>query len=243
MTTSSSSSSTGAAASTGSTGPLAPWVRAPRCWCARMTFTTTRHVFGFRHHQRAGSEPDYAGPLRLPGPQLRLRTGSSGAGIPPSAVASPAAFKALVAELEKLVLSKRLLKSRSDAYFRIVLLKLLLTCFPLEPSAQPRDVPSWLRWVALEMMKPENFIEGLPAMWRLVGQERGTPLPCLPEVPPLFADRVRQRAEPRARGEGHPPTDEKIITSRRLRLRQPELLLPPVQAAVRAHAPGTARAA
>lgn len=86
---------------------------------------------------------------------------------PPSAVVSPQAFKALVAELEKLVLSKRLLKSRSDAYFRVVLLKLLVTCFPLEPSARHSEVPVWLRWVALEMMTPENFIEGLPAMWRL----------------------------------------------------------------------------
>jgi AraC family cel operon transcriptional repressor len=89
---------------------------------------------------------------------------------PPSVVASPAAFKSLVAELEKLVLSKRLLKSRADAYFRVVLLKLLLTCAPLEPSAAHADVPSWLRWVALEMMKPENFIEGLPAMRRLAGK-------------------------------------------------------------------------
>jgi len=90
--------------------------------------------------------------------------------LPPSAVVSPPAFKALVAELEKLVLSKRLLKSRADAYFRIVLLKLLVACSPLEPRTRHADVPSWLRWVALEMMKPENFIEGLPAFWRLAGK-------------------------------------------------------------------------
>ena len=89
---------------------------------------------------------------------------------PPTAQVSPAGFKALLTELEKLVLSKRLLKSRSDAYFRITLMNLLTACFPMGPTGSHTDLPVWLRWLALEMMKPENFTEGLPAMRRLSGK-------------------------------------------------------------------------
>jgi AraC-like DNA-binding protein len=89
---------------------------------------------------------------------------------PPSSQVSPTVFKSLVIELEKLVLSKRVLKSRSDAYFRITLLNLLATCFPMGPTESHTDPPVWLRWLALEMMKVENFTEGLSAMRRLSGK-------------------------------------------------------------------------
>jgi AraC family cel operon transcriptional repressor len=89
---------------------------------------------------------------------------------PPSSRVSPTVFKTLVTELEKLVLSKRLLKGRSDAYFRITLLNLLVTCFPMGPTGSHTDLPVWLRWLALEMMKVENLTEGLPAMRRLSGK-------------------------------------------------------------------------
>jgi AraC family transcriptional regulator, dual regulator of chb operon len=89
---------------------------------------------------------------------------------PPAAQVSPTEFKTLVTELEKLVLSKKLMKERSDAFFRITLMNLLTTCFPLSPASSHTDMPVWLRWLALEMMKKENYIEGLPAMQRLSGK-------------------------------------------------------------------------
>lgn len=89
---------------------------------------------------------------------------------PPAAEVSPAVFKTLVAEMEKLVLSKRLLKERSDAYFRITLMNVLVACFPLGPTGGHIDLPVWLRWLALQMMKPENFTEGVKAMQRLSGR-------------------------------------------------------------------------
>jgi len=89
---------------------------------------------------------------------------------PPSSRVSPTVFKTLVTDLERLVLSKRLLKGRSDAYFRFTLMNLLVTCFPMGPTGSHTELPVWLRWLALEMMKIENLTEGLPAMRRLSGK-------------------------------------------------------------------------
>lgn len=130
---------------------------------------------------------------------------------PPSTQVSPSGFKALVTELEKLVLSKRLLKSRSDAYFRITLLNLLATCFPMGPTGTHTELPVWLRWLALEMMKPENFVEGLPAMRRLSAKsEEHLARACrryLHHTPTEFINELRLEHTARA----IMTTDEKII--------------------------------
>lgn len=130
---------------------------------------------------------------------------------PPTTQVSPTGFKALVTELEKLVLSKRLLKSRSDAYFRITLLNLLVTCFPMGPTGSHTDLPVWLRWLALEMMKPENFTEGLPAMRRLSGKsEEHLARACrryLHHTPTEFVNELRLEHTARA----IMTTNEKII--------------------------------
>lgn len=67
-------------------------------------------------------------------------------------------------------MSKRLLKERSDAFSRITLLNVLVACFPMGPTGEHIDLPVWLRWLALQMMKPENFTKGVKAMQRLSGR-------------------------------------------------------------------------
>lgn len=87
--------------------------------------------------------------------------------LPPKTKLSESEFSCIVHELEQLVLSKRILKNRSETYFKIVLMDIFTTCFPIKPVGQYAKIPDWLRWLILEMMKKENFLEGLPAMKRL----------------------------------------------------------------------------
>jgi len=75
--------------------------------------------------------------------------------------------ESLVKELERLVLSKHIQQNNSDAVFRITLMHIIVTCFPILPETKKTEMPVWLQWLALEMMKPENFVEGLGAMMRL----------------------------------------------------------------------------
>ena len=90
--------------------------------------------------------------------------------LPPAAQLSFNDYKALVQELEQLVLSRKILKMKSDAIFRITLMRILVKCFPILPEDRVTLMPVWLRWLSLEMMKKENFSEGLPAMQRLSGK-------------------------------------------------------------------------
>jgi AraC family cel operon transcriptional repressor len=78
--------------------------------------------------------------------------------------------ESLVKELERLVLSKHIQQNNSEAVFRITLLHIIVTCFPIIPEKKKTEMPLWLQWLALEMMKPENFVEGLDAMMRLAGK-------------------------------------------------------------------------
>jgi AraC family cel operon transcriptional repressor len=106
---------------------------------------------------------DYLGPDFEPGRLLEP-------GLPPCVQLSPGAFKAAVAELEQLVFSERILRHKSESLFRIALLKLIVSCFPALPESSKTEMPDWFRKLALEMMKRENFAEGLGAMKRLSGK-------------------------------------------------------------------------
>ncbi len=90
--------------------------------------------------------------------------------LPPCVQLSPGAFKAAVAELEQLVFSERILRHKSESLFRIAILHLLVSCFPRMPESDKAEMPAWFRSLALEMMKKENFSEGLEAMKRLSGK-------------------------------------------------------------------------
>ncbi len=76
-------------------------------------------------------------------------------------------LKSILSDLEQLVLLKKLLKDKSDMFFRITLFNLLTKSFALLPQNSTGNTPEWLRWLTLEMMKKENFSEGLPALYRL----------------------------------------------------------------------------
>jgi AraC family cel operon transcriptional repressor len=79
-------------------------------------------------------------------------------------------FKSIVTELEQLVLTKKLLRDKSDMFFRITLFNLLTKSFALTRQKSTSNTPEWLRWLSLEMLKKENFTEGLPALYRLSGK-------------------------------------------------------------------------
>jgi|SRR6056297_2683781 len=87
--------------------------------------------------------------------------------LPPKARLSQTEFASVVHELEQLVLSKRVLKSTCETYFKITLFNIFTKSFPLMPVNQPTNIPDWLRWLVLEMMKKENFVIGLEAMKHL----------------------------------------------------------------------------
>jgi AraC-like DNA-binding protein len=83
---------------------------------------------------------------------------------------SPNEFSSLVSELEHLVVYKEILKERSDAMYKITIMNIITRYFPL-PIIKPRaDIPVWLRLLSLEMLKKENFVDGLQAMYRLSGK-------------------------------------------------------------------------
>jgi AraC family cel operon transcriptional repressor len=90
--------------------------------------------------------------------------------LPPLARLSANQHSVVVGEIEKLVLSRRTQPSAADGLFRVALVKLLSSCFPIALEHGATGAPLWLRWLALEMMKKENFTEGVGAMQRLSGR-------------------------------------------------------------------------
>ena len=91
-------------------------------------------------------------------------------GLPMVAQVSRSEHESLVKDLERLVLSRRIQRTSSDAVFRITLMRIMVSCFPIMPERKKTEIPLWLQWLTLEMMKKENFVEGLGAMTRLAGK-------------------------------------------------------------------------
>jgi AraC family cel operon transcriptional repressor len=90
--------------------------------------------------------------------------------LPLVAQVSRSEHESLVKDLERLVLSRRIQRTSCDAVFRITLMRIIASCFPIMPEQKKTEIPLWLQWLTLEMMKRENFVEGLPAMMRLAGR-------------------------------------------------------------------------
>lgn len=90
--------------------------------------------------------------------------------LPPKSNLTNTEHSYIMHELDQLVLSKKILKDQSEAYFKIVLMKIFTTCFPICPPHTNAKVPEWLRWLLLEMMKNHHFIEGLPALEKLTNK-------------------------------------------------------------------------
>lgn len=87
--------------------------------------------------------------------------------LPPGTHIELDALEELLADFEQLVVSKKIMREKSDTFFRIVLFRLMVTCFPNTPVTKTNSIPQWLHWLTLEMQKKENFKEGLPALYRL----------------------------------------------------------------------------
>ncbi len=88
----------------------------------------------------------------------------------PVARMSYADFSAVQNELEQLILYKKLLGDKADAMFSITLMNLITRHFPITLAYKHTDIPSWLSLLLLEMLKKENFSQGIEAMHRLCGK-------------------------------------------------------------------------
>lgn len=76
----------------------------------------------------------------------------------------------LMGMLKNLVMSGKIMKKDSDTLFRIALFNILTTYFPVMPVKNSVTIPEWLQMISIEMTKKQNFVEGLPAMYRLAGK-------------------------------------------------------------------------
>ncbi len=90
--------------------------------------------------------------------------------LPPHTNLTSQELKAITQQLEQLVLAKKILHQKSDTLFRITIFNLLTQHLMVMPQAERNNTPEWLRWLSLEMLKKDNFTEGLPALYRLSGK-------------------------------------------------------------------------
>lgn len=88
----------------------------------------------------------------------------------PSIQLSQINFNNLMTELEELVVFKNIMNDKVNSQFRIVIMNIITQYFPISFTSSKTSMPDWLRWLSLEMLKKENFTEGLPAMYRLSGK-------------------------------------------------------------------------
>jgi AraC family cel operon transcriptional repressor len=78
---------------------------------------------------------------------------------------------ALIRELEQLILYKKIMKTASDTAYRITIFNIMTKYFALNRlDTTSGQIPQWLRWLSLEMLKKEHFKKGLPALYKLSGK-------------------------------------------------------------------------
>ncbi|MDR3050373.1 MAG: AraC family transcriptional regulator [Oscillospiraceae bacterium] len=90
--------------------------------------------------------------------------------LPPTVEMAYTDFQAVQNELRQLILYKKLLGHKADAFFHATLLNLITRHFPMALAHNRTNTPVWLQWLVLEMYKKNNYVEGLPAMQRLSGK-------------------------------------------------------------------------
>ncbi|MCL2127318.1 MAG: AraC family transcriptional regulator [Treponema sp.] len=94
-------------------------------------------------------------------------------GLPPSVTLDHSEITGLIRELEQLILHKKIMKTASDVVYRITIFNILTKYFPVNRlNKNPGQIPKWLRWLSLEMLKTENFKKGLPALYKLSGKSQ-----------------------------------------------------------------------
>ncbi len=101
----------------------------------------------------------------------KLRTKLLDSEFPPSITLDYTDLIALIRELQQLVLSKRIMKDKSDARYKSLIFRIITKYFGntgLEESSV--SIPQWMNWLILEMTKKENFSRGLSVMYKLSGK-------------------------------------------------------------------------
>ena len=79
----------------------------------------------------------------------------------------------LIHELEQIILYKKIVNNAFEAVYRITIFNIMTKYFPMNrPDKSYGQIPRWLRWLSLEMLKNEHFKKGLPALYRLSGKSR-----------------------------------------------------------------------
>jgi len=90
---------------------------------------------------------------------------------PPSVFLDHNEHKALMLELEQIIVYQKIMMEKSDSAARINLFSIMIKYFPLRPLAKGSGpIPQWLRWLSLEILKAENFTKGLSALYWLSGK-------------------------------------------------------------------------
>jgi len=93
--------------------------------------------------------------------------------LPPSVSLDFSELTSLIRELEKLIVYKKIMKTSYDVVYRITIFNILIKYFSItELKKAPCQIPRWLRWLSLEMLKSENFKKGLPALYKLAGKSQ-----------------------------------------------------------------------
>ena len=90
--------------------------------------------------------------------------------LPPHTALSLNELDTLMAMLQQLLISGKIMKRESETLFRIAMFNILTTYFPVLPQKNSLAIPDWLQIVSIEMTKKPNFTEGLPALYRLAGK-------------------------------------------------------------------------
>ncbi|GHV94341.1 transcriptional regulator ChbR [Spirochaetia bacterium] len=93
--------------------------------------------------------------------------------LPPSTLLDFLELTGLIRELEQLILYKKIMRASSDVAYRITIFNIMTKYFPMNRlDRNSGQIPRWLRWLSLEMLKNENFKKGLPALYNLSGKSR-----------------------------------------------------------------------
>jgi AraC family cel operon transcriptional repressor len=65
------------------------------------------------------------------------------------------------------------MKTASDTAYRITIFNIMTKYFALNRlDTASAQIPQWLRWLSLEMLKKEHFKKGLPALYKLSGKSQ-----------------------------------------------------------------------
>lgn len=93
--------------------------------------------------------------------------------LPPSVLLNYSELISLIRELEQLILHRKIMKTSYEVAHRIIFFNTMTRYFTINRlEKKSGQIPRWLRWLSLEMLKGENFKKGLPALYILSGKSQ-----------------------------------------------------------------------